>query len=123
MSRLAAKLILPLILILVAGGLLAGCASTPKIDWNSRVGTYTFDQAVAEFGPPDKSTTLKDGSSVAEWRTGTAPQTSVGFGVGSYGGHSGVSVGTSVGSGYRGRYLRLNFAPDGTLTAWQGVTR
>ena len=33
--------------------LVAGCAST-KINWNARVGEYTFDQAVLDYGPTDK---------------------------------------------------------------------
>jgi hypothetical protein len=45
--------------------LLAGCAARP--DWTGRVGTYSFDDAVREFGPPDKTATLTDGSSVSEW--------------------------------------------------------
>ena len=28
--------------------LLAGCASTPKPDWNTRVGSFTYDQAVGD---------------------------------------------------------------------------
>ncbi|MGD0743622.1 MAG: hypothetical protein ABSA45_00560 [Verrucomicrobiota bacterium] len=47
---------------------LAGCV-TQKIDWAARVGNYTYDQAVMEFGPPDKSAKLSDGSAVAEWLT------------------------------------------------------
>ena len=46
--------------------LLAGCV-TQKIDWASRVGNYTYDQAVMEFGPPDKSAKLSDGTTIAEW--------------------------------------------------------
>ena len=48
--------------------LLAGCV-TPKIDWAARVGNYTYDQAVMELGPPDKSAKLSDGATVAEWLT------------------------------------------------------
>src|ERR1043166_8539424 len=47
----------------------AGCATTPKIDWNSRIGSYTYDQAVLEFGPPDRAATLTDGTRVVEWIT------------------------------------------------------
>ena len=47
--------------------LLSGCATTPKIDWSSRIGTYTYEQAVVELGPPDKHATLSDGTLVAEW--------------------------------------------------------
>ena len=44
---------------------IAGCATTKPIDWNSRVGSYTFDQAVTELGPPDKQAALSDGKIVA----------------------------------------------------------
>src|SRR5262245_60285234 len=46
---------------------LGACATAPKIDWNSRVGTYTHDQAVLELGPPDRSASLTDGTKVVEW--------------------------------------------------------
>lgn len=49
--------------------LVAGCATTPRIDWASRVGNYTYEQAILEFGPPDKNATLSDGTVVAEWLT------------------------------------------------------
>jgi hypothetical protein len=45
-----------------------GCA-TARIDWDSRVGNYTYDQAVLELGPPDKESTLQNGIRVAEWMT------------------------------------------------------
>src|ERR1043166_6792329 len=48
--------------------LLAGCA-THRIDWAGRVGNYTMDQAIVEFGPPDKQAKLADGTVVAEWLT------------------------------------------------------
>lgn len=47
--------------------LLASCSTVPKIDWDSRVGSYTFDAAVKEMGPPEKSAPLTDGSRVADW--------------------------------------------------------
>ena len=48
--------------------LLSACATT-KVDWQSRVGGYTFDQAVTDMGPPDKDAKLTDGSRVSEWVT------------------------------------------------------
>jgi len=54
---------------ILLGLLLAGCATGKKIDWNARVGAYTLDQAILEFGPPDKQAELSDGSLVAEWET------------------------------------------------------
>ena len=46
----------------------AGCVATSRIDWTARLGSYTYDQAVAEFGPPDKVAKLSDGAIVAEWQ-------------------------------------------------------
>ncbi len=105
-----------------------GCASN-KVDWNSRIGLYTYDQAVVEMGPPDKSATLSDGTVVAEWMTRR----------GTPGGYSDVYAG---GMGlypyWRGYYypptyfydaptpsyyLRLIFSPDRRLTEWRRVAR
>ncbi len=47
---------------------LTGCA-TNRIDWASRVGTYNYDQALLEFGPPEKQAKLQNGTLVAEWLT------------------------------------------------------
>ncbi len=103
--------------------LLAGCASAPKVDWNSRVGNFTYDQAVAELGPPDKSTKLSDGSTVADWITRRSSGVSFGLGTGysHYGGAGGTSTGVGVGVpvGPTGDHvLRLIFGPDGKLTQW-----
>ena len=46
--------------------LLTGCATT-QIDWGSRIGTYTYDEAVLELGVPERQATLSDGTIVAEW--------------------------------------------------------
>jgi hypothetical protein len=48
--------------------LLSACA-TDKTNWQSRIGSYTYDQAVIELGPPDKEAKLTDGTKVAEWLT------------------------------------------------------
>ncbi len=106
---------------LLAGGLLASCASTPKVDWNSRIGNFTYDQAVAEMGPPDKSTKLSDGSTVAEWFLKHNSSVSFGVGTGFYSGGTAVGVGQTVGSSPSGQYLRLTFGADGKLTKWEKV--
>jgi len=103
------------------GLLLAGCA-TKKTDWNSRVGSYTYDQAVIDLGPPDKKAKLSDGKTVAEWITHRSGGggLSIGVGGGSYGRHGGMGVGVSqsVGSGSSDRGLRLIFGTDGKLSSW-----
>lgn len=96
----------------------SGCKSTPKVDWNSRVGSYTYDQAVAELGPPDKFARLSDGSAVAEWIKRSSGGMSFGFGVGSYGSNGGVGVGHTTSSGYDDKVLRLTFDQENKLSAW-----
>ena len=83
----------------------AACHTTKKVDWNARVGNYTFDQAVVELGPPDKQAKTSDGSTVADWiehRNGGASFT---LGTGFYSRHSAVGIGHTVGTP-----LRLNKA-------------
>lgn len=113
----------------------SGCSSSPKpniskseaskINWSERVGTYTYDQAIADLGKPAVVGESSIGKTV-EWVLRRSPQMSFGFGVGggSYGGGSGVGVG--VGSGVsppsHGENLRLVFGGDGKLKEWTKVT-
>jgi hypothetical protein len=100
---------------MLLGIVVAGCSSTPPVDWNSRIGNYTYDQAVADLGPPDKTAKLTDGKTVADWIT--HHHGSVGFGMGTayYGGHNAVGTGVGTSTGYADRVLRLTFGPDGKL--------
>ena len=113
----ALKVVGALLLLLVAG-----CATTKKVDWDSRVGTYTFDQAVTDYGPPDKQTTLSNGQKVADWvtRRSGGGGLSFGLGVGSFGSHTatGVGVSQSVSGSSRDKVMRLTFDPDGRLVGW-----
>jgi len=96
--------------------LLCGCATT-KIDWNSRVGNYTYDDAIAELGVPDRQATLTDGSIVGEWLQ-----------------YRGGAYGTTYYSRYSrfhtydvhefpDRFLRLTFGPDRQLRASTSFAR
>jgi hypothetical protein len=102
----------------IAAAFITGCKSTPPFDWNSRVGTYTFDQAVTEFGPPDKQAKLSDGKMVAEWITHRSGRTGFGVGTGFYTGGVGIGVGQSVGSGHPDRVMKLTFGTDNKLASW-----
>lgn len=110
---------LPLVTLAVL--LFAGCA-TSKIDWAARVGTYTFDQAVLDFGPPDKQARLADGTTVAEWLTRRSRNHL-------YGGPAyhpywyGPAFPTYVESYSTDYFLRLTFAPDGRLQSWKKYLR
>lgn len=120
-----------LLALFLGGALLAtsGCASK-RIDWNGRVGTYTYDDAIRELGPPDKSAKLTDESVVADWMTGRGMQTGtvVGGGWGHYGWNRGAYPfgGPStvvMDPGAPDRFLRLTFDPQGKLASWQRVYR
>jgi hypothetical protein len=100
-----------------------GCSSTPKADWNQRIGNYTFDDAVRELGPPVASTRLQDGSTVAEWFLKYGSQMSFGFGTGMYGGGGAVGYGQTITTPPKGHYLRLIFGPDGQLQRWEKFER
>ena len=112
--------------------LATGCASSsqsskfdPKtVNWNERIGTYTFEQAVADMGKPAVVSESNEGRS-AEWILRRSPRMSFGFGVGtgSYGPHGGVGVGvgSTVSPPASGEYLQLSFGLDGQLKAWSKV--
>jgi hypothetical protein len=95
--------------------LLAGCATTPKVNWDARVGNYTFDQAVLDYGPPERSAELSDHTRVCEWllhrslsRSGTIYPV----------------VGPWINyheSPSPDEWIRLTFEPDGKLRAWKKV--
>jgi hypothetical protein len=100
---------------LLAALMIAGCAH--EIDWRSRVGQYTFDQAVTEFGPPDKQARLSDGELVAEWvrryyNGGTAT-----VGAGYYGSPGPAGV-MAAGPVYYESTLRLTFSTNNVLSSW-----
>jgi hypothetical protein len=116
-KNLAVKLSL-LMILAVAFALTTGCKTTKPVDWNSRVGAYTFDQAVTEFGPPDKQTTLSDGKLVAQWITHRNGGSSFSVGTGFYTGGVGVGVGQTTGSAYPDRILTLTFGTNQVLTTF-----
>ena len=104
------------------GFLLAGC-ETERIDWSARIGTYTYDRAVMDYGPPERVAKLSDGTTVAEWMTHAGyvysyPAAYAG-GPWFYGPYYPVYE-----QGYSpGYFLRLTFGPDSKLRAWKKFTR
>jgi|SRR6266850_4001427 len=110
---------------LVLALLVQGCATRPKvdprIDWNSRIGSYSYEEAVNEIGQPDAVVDSSEGR-VADWILKRSPNVSFGFGVGTgvYGPNvgSGVGVGTTVSPPPHGEYLRLTFDQQNRLKAW-----
>ena len=105
----------------IAAFLLMGCATT-RIDWNSRVGSYTYDQAVLEMGPPERAETLSDGTKVAEWliSRGYARGMMSSFG-GYYYGNPSIQYYSEQPS--PDHLIRLTFSRDGVLRAWRKVLK
>ena len=95
---------------------LCGCA-TSNIDWDARRGNYTYDQAVLEFGPPDKSAKIGDGTIVAEWLTYRGSRGGPGYYASPYYYSPFYEPPTPD------RYLRLTFDPEGRLRDWRRVAR
>ena len=112
----AAKFSLPVILAL-AVAFLTGCATRPPIDWNSRVGNYTYVQAVTELGPPNRQVKLSDGKVESKWfiQPPVSPRFNSGM---SYYGNHGFGAGQAIGSGLNSQMLQLTFGADGKLAAW-----
>ncbi len=54
-------------LLLFAMLLCLGCGAEKAIDWNSRVGVYTLQQAVQDYGEPDGMQELSDGTIMYAW--------------------------------------------------------
>jgi len=118
MAALRAKSLGQFVAIFAVGSLLTSCA-TMRVDWSARVGHFSYDQAVLEFGPPDKSATLKDGTIVAEWLT----RRGYSYGYSLYGyspWHYGPYYPGYAEMNSPDYFLRLTFAPDGMLKAWKG---
>ena len=109
-----------LMLLTLTVAFIAGCKTTPPVDWKARVGTYTFDQAVTDLGPPDKQAKLTDGKTGAKWITHRSGGTSFGVGTGFYSGGGGSTVGVGVGQsvGNSDRILTLTFGTNNMLSAW-----
>jgi hypothetical protein len=107
---------LPWLLLIVLVLLTGSCASGPKanikdVDWGKRIGTYTYEEALAELGEPNIMSETNEGR-IAEWMLRRSPMVSFGVGFGG----PGVGVGTSVSPPPSGEYLRLRFDKDGKLT-------
>lgn len=102
----------------------SGCR-TSKVDWNSRIGAYTFDQAVKDSGPPDRDAVLADGSRVSEWilqRGGSLSVISIPPSGPYYppGGYVSGPVFVDNSPEYS---IRLTFGPDRVLKAWKKVVK
>lgn len=106
-------------------GFLVACATTSGIDWNQRLGKYSYINALAELGKPENTSVRPDGTRDAEWLLRRGARGSAGYGEG----------GVFATPGYLeppynreippipSQYLRLSFSTNGMLTSWAKVAR
>src|SRR2546423_1111572 len=99
---------------------LIGCATQPKVDWASRIGNYSYDQAVMNYGPPDKEAKLQDGTVVAQWLTGHGHSYTSTWAPGWYPRWYYDPLCPVYTESYSPNYwLRLIFGPDHRLKEWK----
>ncbi|HUB87694.1 MAG TPA: hypothetical protein VMB22_07350 [Verrucomicrobiae bacterium] len=109
----------------LAASVLAGCATQP-INWAARVGNYTYDQAVKDYGQPDNDNKLPSGTIVAEWlieRGQTVVQPQGPYWTGPYRPFAPGSSPDYGATQFPSRYLELTFNKDGVLTGEREYSR
>lgn len=113
-GRTLAALLLPLWL------LLAGCQNKAALLWDGRVGSYDYDHAIVELGPPDKEATTSEGVTVAQWMVARS-RTFLRNPAFNYWSPTGGSMGDV--STTPDIFLQLTFGKDRRLTAWKKVMK
>ena len=103
-----------LVALVLAFAFVTGCATAPPVDWNNRVGHYTYAQAVNELGPPNRQVRLSSGATEFKWFL----QPNGGTGMPNNGMKNGFGVGQNISPGFSDRYLQLKFDAKGVLTDW-----
>lgn len=98
--------------------LLTSCSTTPSVNWNDRVGTYTWDEALTELGTPTTVTELKGGVKSAEWIKTRGLQGPTTKPLPAYTRTEIITPGENPGWTAPDKVLRLLFAPDGKLIDW-----
>lgn len=98
------------------GLLCAGCETYGKADWKARVGSYTWDQAIEELGPPESEAKTSDGSRVADWVISRSRTYSTAIRGPMFWSWSGQDVTTTAEA-----HLLLTFNAQGRLKAWKRI--
>lgn len=98
--------------------LAAGCATPPSVNWDERVGTYSWQDALAELGQPTLVTNMEGGVKVAEWVKARGPQSPGEDTLPTYTRAEVVTPNDTAGMFAPDKVLRLMFTPDGKLIDW-----
>lgn len=95
----------------------AGCATKSGYNWDSSVGKASYDDIVKKLGPPEKETTLSDGTRVGDWFLRRGPT------VTSFQSFPNTFITTGHVHEFPDSLLRFTFDKDGILRTWKRVYR
>ena len=104
---------------LLAVLLSSGCSTTSGVNWDDRVGVYTYEAALAEFGMPTSLTEMQGGVKAAEWVTSRTGLSATPEPPPAYTRGETLTPNMTYGSSAPNKVLRLMFTPDGKLLDWQ----
>lgn len=104
---------------LAAVSFLLGCATPSSVNWDQRIGTYTWDDALAEFGTPTRITELTGGVRAAEWIWPRTQVETVAPPPPTYERGQPSSPTQTYGTTAPDKILKLSFTPDGKLMDWK----
>lgn len=103
---------------LLVAALVTGCSTTSSVNWDKQVGTYSWEDALADLGPPDQVTDQPGGIKQATW----AKERTVGLppaaDTPAYVRGESMSASQTYGSSAPAKILQLSFTPDGKLFDW-----
>lgn len=101
-----------------------GCASR-EVNWDQRRGTYSYEEAVKQYGPPSRVESMPDGSKTGYWAVADAHTYAFKFQLPNFDGNNEGSLNPGKGEvphggrplGTMGKpVLKLTFGPDDRLT-------
>ena len=100
---------------------LAGCATTPKVNWSNRLGVYTYPQGLAELGQPQQNTISAERTRIATWVLQPGMPGGVEHPRPVVHGTTGLPEQgiPRIRPTVLGQYLTLTFGPDGKLSSWK----
>ena len=108
-----------LCLVAVMVAVLTGCSTTKPVDWDSRIGTYTYEDALADLGQPSQVTNLDGSVKSVEWITARGFDNAKDSMPPVYSRGEVVTPEETYGYEAPNKVLRLMFAPDGKLIDWK----
>ena len=100
--------------VFLAIAFVTGCATIPPVDWNSRVGHYSYAQAINELGPPNRQVRLSSGAIEFKWfvqpnGVNSLPNNGL---------NNGFGAGPNLTPAFNNQYLQLTFDANGVLANW-----